>query len=144
MEMSLAEFVVIAVLVGSGCMLGYVGLWFMLRQAATDRHEAAKIQLSALTGALRAIEAKVAELSQLAAAAPVAKAAVATGAAQPEKEEITPETLVMIAAAVTAFLGKKVRFRSARLLRPALAVASPWSQHGRALIHASHNPRMKG
>ena len=68
--MSLAEFVVIAVLVGSGCMLGYVGLWFMLRQAATDRHEAAKIQLSALTGALRAIEAKVAELSQLAAAAP--------------------------------------------------------------------------
>jgi hypothetical protein len=146
-ELNLAEFVVIAVLVAAGCVLGYVGLWFMLRQAATERHEEAKSQLSALKDALQAIEAKVAELSRLVAApasAPVAEAAVTKEVAQPEKEEVTPETLVVIAAAVTAYLGKKVRIRSAKLLRPALAVANSWSQQGRALIHASHHPRLKG
>jgi len=57
-----------------------------------------------------------------------------------EKEaEITPEALVMLAAAVTSYLGKKVRIRSARLVPPAEAAGTPaWARHGRAAIQTSH------
>ena len=64
-------------------------------------------------------------------------------AVQRENEEVTPEMLVMIAAAVTAFLGKKVRIRSAKMLRPPCEVANPWSQQGRVLVHGSHHPRSR-
>lgn len=55
-------------------------------------------------------------------------------AAPPAKEEISPAEIALIAAAVTTFLGKKVRIRSARLV----ANVSPWSQTGRTSIQASH------
>ncbi len=60
---------------------------------------------------------------------PAATEAV-TKAAQQEQEKVTPETLVVIAAAVTAFLGKKVRIRSAKLLRQQAVGASAWAQQG--------------
>jgi hypothetical protein len=50
----------------------------------------------------------------------------------------------MIAAAVTAFLGKKVRIRSAKMLQSPYEVVNPWSQQGRMLIHASHHPLIRG
>jgi hypothetical protein len=53
------------------------------------------------------------------------------------KEAVTPEEIVVIAAAVTAFLGKPVRVRSARRVQP--MGSSPWSQQGRVFIQASHN-----
>lgn len=55
-----------------------------------------------------------------------------------KKQEVTPETLLVIAAAVTAFLGKKVRIRSAKELYLHESFNS-WSQQGRAVIQASHN-----
>ena len=54
------------------------------------------------------------------------------------REEISPETLLIIAAAVTAFMGKKVRIRSAKMLY-AHESFNPWSQQGRAVVQASHN-----
>jgi hypothetical protein len=53
----------------------------------------------------------------------------------PQPEPVTAEVLAVIAAAVTSFLGKKVRIRSAHLLH----TASPWAQAGRAIVQASHN-----
>jgi hypothetical protein len=53
----------------------------------------------------------------------------------PMPEPVTAETLAILAAAVTSFLGKKVRIRSAHLLH----AASPWAQAGRAIVQASHN-----
>ena len=53
------------------------------------------------------------------------------------KEAVTPEEIVMIAAAVTAYLGKPVRVRSARRVQP--MGSSPWSQQGRVFVQASHN-----
>jgi hypothetical protein len=50
---------------------------------------------------------------------------------------------VVIAAAVTAYLGKKVRIRSAKMLQSPYEVVNPWSQQGRALVHASHHPRIR-
>jgi hypothetical protein len=123
-----------------------------LIQAISERQEAMEGQLSALVGALKALEARVAEVSVIPelhpAAARGAEKQAAPGAAkreavQRQDEEVTPETLVMIAASVTAFLGKKVRIRSAKMLRPAHSGVSPWSQQGRVLVHGSHHPRVR-
>ena len=51
---------------------------------------------------------------------------------------ITPETLAVIAASVTAFLGKKVRIRSARTLQTPYAVER-WARQGRLMVQTSHN-----
>jgi hypothetical protein len=150
-ELSIADFIAIAVLVGAGCALSFAGLWIMLRQAASVSQQATESQLDALAGALKALEAKVAELSKIpesqAVAAPEveveAPVAAAPQAVQREDEEVTAETLAVIAAAVTAYLGKKVRIRSAKAMRPPREVASAWSQHGRLLVHGSHNPRSR-
>ncbi|MGA2167683.1 MAG: hypothetical protein ABSG62_05685 [Terracidiphilus sp.] len=68
-----------------------------------------------------------------------AAAAAAMEAGQPEKEEIPPEMMAVIAAAVTAFLGANLRIRSARLLQSPDAAVSRWTQQGRASVLASHN-----
>jgi methylmalonyl-CoA carboxyltransferase large subunit len=58
-------------------------------------------------------------------------------------EEVTPEMLLVIAAAVTAYLGKAVRIRSARMLYSHESF-NAWSQQGRAVIQASHNLAQRG
>jgi len=140
-DLNAVDFVVIAVLVGAGCALTFFGLWFMLRHVAAEREDAMASQLSELAGALKALEAKLAEVSRVpqvqAAAAPAVEKEAAPAAAM-------QEALVLIAAAVTAFLGKKVRIRSAKMLRSPYPGVSAWSQQGRALVHASHNPRTGG
>src|ERR1035441_9584704 len=99
-----------------------------LIQAVSERQRAAEGQLSELASAFKALEARVVELRQQ-TAAPVDVAAVPASVVKEtvhrEKEEVTPEMLVVIAAAVTAFLGKKVRIRSAKMLRPAFEGANP-------------------
>jgi methylmalonyl-CoA carboxyltransferase large subunit len=51
-------------------------------------------------------------------------------------EDVTPEVLMVLSAAVAAFLGKKAKIRSARLMRP--TVSSAWAQQGRVFVQASH------
>jgi hypothetical protein len=60
----------------------------------------------------------------------------------PAKEEITPDILAVIAAAVAHFVGAGARIRSTRLL-PAPGGISPWAQQGRVIIQASHNLGMR-
>ena len=57
--------------------------------------------------------------------------------------EITPKTLSVIAAAITAFLGKKVRIRSARMLPNPDAVDN-WARQGRVTVQTSHNLARRG
>jgi hypothetical protein len=109
-----------------------------LIQAVSERHKAMEGQLSELAEAVKALEARLAVLGHPAAPAAVSEAV------QREDEKVTPETLVVIAAAVTTFLGKKVRIRPAKLLQHRVAVASAWAQQGRAAVHASHHPRLRG
>ncbi len=52
-----------------------------------------------------------------------------------EEEEISEETLMVLSAAVAAFLGKRARVRAVRMVRPG---TSPWAQEGRVSIQASH------
>src|SRR4051794_40091256 len=51
-------------------------------------------------------------------------------AAAKTREDITHETVAIIAAAVTAFLGKRVKIRRAVLIESG---TSPWAQQGRAI-----------
>jgi methylmalonyl-CoA carboxyltransferase large subunit len=55
-----------------------------------------------------------------------------------EPEEITPEILTVLTAAVAAFLGKRAKIRSARALGGAER-SSAWAQQGRVFVQASHN-----
>jgi hypothetical protein len=68
-----------------------------------------------------------ARLSAVEALLPKAGAPVA-------EEQVSAETLAIIAAAVTAYLGKKVKIRSARLM----PTVNQWTQAGRAIVQASH------
>jgi methylmalonyl-CoA carboxyltransferase large subunit len=99
-------------------------------QNISERQRATELQLAELAALIKALDARL-----------PAQTATAQEAARRENE-VTPEMLVVIAAAVTAFLGKKVRIRSAKLLiPPPREAASAWAQQGRVLIHASHRLR---
>jgi len=67
------------------------------------------------------------------AAAPGEPAPRAGAVAEPVRGEITPDILLVISAAVAAFLGERAHVRQVRLL------ASPaWAQQGRVSVMASH------
>jgi methylmalonyl-CoA carboxyltransferase large subunit len=72
-------------------------------------------------------------------AAPVAQAPLPkhVGPEPEQSEEVAPETILILTAAVAAFLGKRARIRGARLLRT--APSNAWAQQGRAFVQASHN-----
>lgn len=77
-----------------------------------------------------------------AAAPALAPAALAVQPApkppEPEAvEEVAPETIMILTAAVAAFLGKRARIRGARLVRT--APSNAWAQQGRVFVQASHN-----
>jgi hypothetical protein len=57
-------------------------------------------------------------------------------------QPVSPKTLSVIAA-VTEFLGKTVRIRSARMLQAPYAV-SRWARQGRVTVQTSHNITQRG
>ena len=67
----------------------------------------------------------------------------AAAPAPPAEHEISPEILMVISAAVAAFLGKKARVRSARPIRP-VASTSAWAQQGRVFVQAARNLPYRG
>jgi hypothetical protein len=68
----------------------------------------------------------------------------ATGAETRTEDEVTPETLAMIADTIAALLGYKVQIRSVKNVPVPSAIANPWAQQGRAVIQASHNLAQRG
>jgi len=93
-------------------------------------------ELDALRQHLLALTEKIAELDGAAAAAPshsVEIDAEDKPAAPPEPEEVSEEILLALSAAVAAYLGKRARIRTVRLLG-----SSQWAQQGRVSIQASH------
>jgi hypothetical protein len=116
-----------------------------LIQALTERQQTAERRLSELRTQINALEARIAELSQSPAlrdAAAQARAAQTTPG-KPIQAEVTPEILVVLAAAATAYLGKNARVRSARMLQSPYRIVNLWAQQGRVSIQASHNPRLR-
>jgi methylmalonyl-CoA carboxyltransferase 12S subunit len=152
---NLADLLIAALLIGVGCVLTYVGVQRALKRAVSELQRATDRKLNALTEAFHALEIRselripVAMSAAASASEAVAKIEAATAAtaalAQEEKqEEVAPEILVLIAASVTAFLGKKVRIRSAKMLQSPYEIVNPWSQQGRVFVQASHNLRSRG
>jgi methylmalonyl-CoA carboxyltransferase large subunit len=117
-----------------------------LIQALTERQRTAERRLSILSTQINALEARIAELSQSSAlrdaAAAQAKAAQTTPR-KPASAEVTPEIIVVLAAAAAAYLGKNVRVRSAKALQSPYGAVNLWAQQGRVSIQASHNWRLR-
>lgn len=132
----------IATLLAAAICGGLVHLLYRivaLRQRTTDK------QLKALTAAVRDLQARVAELSHQKlsqgqreetelSATPPQDSALDAGSS------IEPETLAVITAAASTFLGRKARIRSAQAL-PAADGAGAWAQQGRVFVQTSHNAR---
>lgn len=103
-----------------------------------------KVALDKLAAAVEQLQAQVAALTERLAKVegpaaapeaepgPVAKAAAPPQAA-PAREEISPEVLLAISAAVAAYLGERAHIRAVRLVS-----TTRWSQEGRVSIQASH------
>jgi methylmalonyl-CoA carboxyltransferase large subunit len=70
-----------------------------------------------------------------------AKTPQTTQTSSAREKPVTPDVLVIIAAAVSAYLGKKIRIRSARMLQSPYEIVNPWSQQGRVSVQASHSLR---
>lgn len=145
---------ILVVVVAVGCLLTYISSQRGFRRKITDLRLETELQLYALTGTLTALQKQVAEMSpppmikpaatpvsaplpKMETTVPAAEAAVHPAA------KVTPEILVVMAAAVTAFLGKKVRIRSAKMLQSPYEIVNPWSQQGRVFVQASHILRMR-
>lgn len=58
--------------------------------------------------------------------------------------EITPEIMTVIETAVGAYLGKRARIVSVRLVSESRPEANPWLERGRDMIHRSHNIVQRG
>jgi methylmalonyl-CoA carboxyltransferase large subunit len=96
-------------------------------------------QLAVLTERVTALEstgerpAPAVVAQETAAAAANGPAPVPATGQVAVSEEISEETLLLLSAAIAAFLGKKPRIRQIRLVN-----STTWSRQGRANIHASH------
>ena len=83
---------------------------------------------------IAALEARIAQLEHPAKpAAPAPVAAAKPPEAPPVQEQISEETMLLIAAAVAAYLGERAHIRVVRL-----APSHAWAQQGRVSIQASH------
>ena len=89
--------------------------------------------LEVLRRVLAELGERVAALERRAGPA-VAPAPAPPAAPAPAAEGLSEETVLVIAAAVAAFLGKKAPIRQIRLLGSAA-----WAQQGRVTIQASHS-----
>ena len=58
-------------------------------------------------------------------------------------DEVTPETLAVIAAAATEFLGYRVKIRSVRKV-PTRSAVDRWARQGRVTVQTSHNLTPRG
>ena len=149
MVLTFADLVTVAALVVLGSLVAYFSLQRALRRIASELRQSTEDRVRILANAVSGLEKQVAELlaaPHISTARASAMAVLAEEAvSQHEKAEaVTPEILVVIAAAVTAFLGKKVRIRSAKVLQSPYEIVNPWSQQGRVFVQASHNLRSRG
>lgn len=93
-------------------------------------------QIQALQSQIEALTARIAQIEGF-GAKPTPRPAPVIDAPTVE-EGITEELLLTIAAAVSAYLGKRAPIRQVRLVS-----SQAWAQQGRAFIQASHRIERK-
>jgi methylmalonyl-CoA carboxyltransferase large subunit len=92
--------------------------------------QAEKLNSAELVQALQALRQEVARLGERVAAL---EAHAQIKPPEPPAEELSEEILLVLSAAIAAYLGKKAPIRQIRLLR-----SDAWAQQGRTTIQASH------
>jgi len=92
-------------------------------------------QVASLTEIVDQMRQQLASQSEMLANLRPTKTPVETPA---HEKAVNPDVLLIIAAAVSSFLGKKIRIRSARMLQTPYEIVNPWSQQGRVSVQASH------
>jgi len=95
--------------------------------------EELQAKLADLEARNQRLEARIQQLERP-TPAPATPVSVAAAAPVPANAEISEETMLIIAAAVAAYLGERAHIRIVRLL-PSHA----WAQQGRVSIQASHH-----
>jgi Na+-transporting methylmalonyl-CoA/oxaloacetate decarboxylase gamma subunit len=131
--------VLLLLVVAAGASISYFAVRRSMRaelnelKTALYRHIQSTSEQPAVAQPAKAAEPKPAakEVPQPVVAKPAAPAV------QPAGDEVPPEILAVIAAAVAHFCGVEARIRSARLAPT--AGTSAWAQWGRASVQASHN-----
>jgi len=122
----------------------------MLKRAVADLRREMDERIGSIERSIQASRAAEVDKVSAAAAAPTApkpEDAPASPTLSESREthpEVSPDVLVMIAAAATAFLGKKVHIRSAKMLQTPYEIVNPWVQQGRVVVQASHNLSPRG
>lgn len=128
--------------VGAGCVAAC--LWRAWR-LHVERQQAFERQITALAAEVRLLQEDLMALSGKYRPAeqtePVAAADEGAGMARSGKPKA--ETLAVIAAAASAFLGKAARVRSVQMAPVESETVSPWSQQGRMIVQTSHNLRAR-
>lgn len=146
MKLHWTDWAAMTLIAGAGCVAIYAGLERVMRRAVGERQRDMERQLHAMSTTVKALQARVAELSKLQAARVqggdvVAVSAAAEAADEPKTAPVKPEIVAALTAAATAFLGKKARVRSAQLLPATQENAGAWAQQGRMIVQTSHNMR---
>lgn len=139
------EAAAVVAMAGAGCAAIFAGVRRSLRRAVAERQASTDRQIAALATTVKALETRVTELSRLAAERAGEVPAIPTSqenASSRAREALKPEILAVITASTTAFLGKKVRIRSAKLI-PAHETVNAWIQQGRMIVQTSHNLRTR-
>jgi methylmalonyl-CoA carboxyltransferase large subunit len=97
--------------------------------------EELRAEIRALSERLARLEGREPEPQPAAAATapPTPPVAAEAPAPEPEPETIPEEILLVISAAVAAFLGERAHVKQVRLIR-----SPAWAQQGRVTIQASH------
>ena len=135
MKLNWMDLALVSVFIAAGlAIIGFVLLRKLRQTAAGNKREVAELQES-----VRALEARLAQLSSNPEPQPE-PAAAALKPAQPEKVTISSEIQAVITAAAVALFGRSAHLRSARLISAQPAV-SPWSRQGRVIVQTSHNLR---
>src|SRR5579863_9286908 len=107
-----------------------------------ERQREIERRISGLTTTVKALQARVAELVRIQAAA-IDNSQQAVSEKSETNEPLKPETLAALTAAATAFVGKKALLRSAKALATE-ETGTVWAQQGRVIVQTSHNLRQNG
>lgn len=133
----------------TGCIAIWAALARAMRRAAVEKQQDTDRQLLAMATTVKALQARVAELSGPQAThaqqdETAAFTAPAEDAPTPIKEPLNPEAMAALAAAATAYLTRKARLGSAQQVPAEQDSAGAWAQQGRVFVQTSHNLRSRG
>ncbi len=94
-----------------------------------------KTELKVLEAEIQALRQRIDKLESLLASATkgASEPKQSIGVKSPPKQETTTDLVLIISAAVAAFLGKRASIRQIRLTGE-----TPWAMQGRATVQASH------